>query len=794
MDKDSSNAPRSGSISVLRWLVLVLGAIVLFVAGLLVALQALKQTARLGLSQGAAAALGILIVFATSLGFMLIGWGIWRLCRLGRLLVTMLTWRNARRALVGFAIIATLTAVFYAEENWRGRRAWESCKRELEAKGANFEWSAYTPTPIPDEQNIFKAPKMADWFVAKSWTTKGRWETSALTKRLGATSPSEFLHRADPVAEVTVVVPRDAAAAPAADVLLDYSGHLLSLATSDNSTRTSEKIPIIRIEDVSLSATCTNLARQMGLKLIFDPKVLAGWQDASGNSLEPTISMRWENVSAREALMDLLENHRLTLVEDPQTGSARVVPLNASGPLAILQPAAEERLQTLLQEALDRSVPVNAVPEMSDVRPRKFIAGPLPEIKTLRLTVFADRVPRAVEVEGFLPHSVKLGGRIGWRAVATGSNTFNLHFIEETYYSAAEFLAWSDQFAPEFETIREALRRPLAQISGDYQRPFSLPIPDFVCLRNLAQLLAERAQCYLLLGRPEQALGELTLLHDLHKLLDGKPTLLVAAMINVAITGLYTSIIADGFSLHAWREPELLALQKQLAEINLPPIVLAALRTEGAATSQTLLNLKPAEVIELFRFDQAKSSPWAKFTDPTYLLLKVAPRGWAYQNLVRAATLGQEVNFGTFDPQTGLVHPGKVAAGGQALEDAMKHWSPYTILARVALPNFSRAMQTAARNQTFVNEALIVCALERHRAARGEFPESLAALVPSFAETFPRDLFGGQPFHYRREPGAGFTLYSVGWNETDDGGRAATTTGPAVDYMKGDWVWQTPLK
>ena len=124
----------------------------------------------------------------------------------------------------------------------------------------------------------------------------------------------------------------------------------------------------------------------------------------------------------------------------------------------------------------------------------------------------------------------------------------------------------------------------------------------------------------------------------------------------------------------------------------------------------------------------------------------------------------------------------------------MKHWSPYTILARVALPNFSRAMQTTARNQTFVNEAFIVCALERHRAARGEFPESLDALVPAFADAFPRDLIGGQPFHYRREAGGGFTLYSIGWNETDDGAQATTTSGPGADFSKGDWVWQTPLK
>ena len=41
---------------------------------------------------------------------------------------------------------------------------------------------------------------------------------------------------------------------------------------------------------------------------------------------------------------------------------------------------------------------------------------------------------------------------------------------------------------------------------------------------------------------------------------------------------------------------------------------------------------------------------------------------------------------------------------------------------------------------------------------------------------------------YRRMGDGKFLLYSVGWNETDDGGTAS-------DKMdQGDWVWQYPVK
>ena len=91
--------------------------------------------------------------------------------------------------------------------------------------------------------------------------------------------------------------------------------------------------------------------------------------------------------------------------------------------------------------------------------------------------------------------------------------------------------------------------------------------------RQFLKSLAQRAQCYLLLGQPDKALQELTLLNDLRRLMEGAPTgkpmTLVAVMINVAVTGLYAETIADGFRLHAWQEPQMVALQKQLKQINL---------------------------------------------------------------------------------------------------------------------------------------------------------------------------------------------------------------------------------
>src|SRR4051812_36955761 len=135
-----------------------------------------------------------------------------------------------------------------------------------------------------------------------------------------------------------------------------------------------------------------------------------------------------------------------------------------------------------------------------------------------------------------------------------------------TEADARAFLAWSDQLQPQFDLIRDALKRPYARMEGDYSPGITMTIPNFVVIREVARKLAQRSDCYLILHQPDKAVGELALIHDLRHLLeaapDGKPMTLVAAMINVAVAGLYVDAIGNGFQLHAWREEDLADLEK----------------------------------------------------------------------------------------------------------------------------------------------------------------------------------------------------------------------------------------
>jgi hypothetical protein len=589
-------------------------------------------------------------------------------------------WRNVRRLLIGLAILATLIAIFYAEEDWRGKRDWENCKRELEAKGMVLDWEKFIPPPVPDDQNFFTA------------------STNILLRFHKAQTPAQ-----------------SDAAAQLSWLRLPPLG--------------SNSFPVL---DTAKSK----------------PLVVA----------------------------------ELTVL--PPTGAA-LQSANDSLIIKLDDPAARERVRGLIQTTIGQSINGAAGFQFSELQ--------LSNIQPARIFVQTETPPSISDLESLIPSDTVTNiGRL--RVAATiDKNIFQVLLTGVRITSAADYLKWSDQFEPAFDEIREALKRPYAFIPGDYSRPFYEPIPNFVAMRSVAQTLAQRTQCEFLLGEPDKALRELTLMHDMCRILElppnGKPINLVEAMINVSLSGLYASTIADGLQRHAWQEPQLATLQEQLKKVNVVPLVLEAFRTEPAAVCRAYETAPPPK---LFSMMSMKIN---------YRLLSI-PRGWIYQNMVNIAVLEQKPLSG-FDLANNTVSPRLFDDANRDINNFIAHKSPYRFLVAIAIPNYVKALQTTAFNQTLVNEGQIVCALEHYRLAHGEYPETLDALVPQFIEKLPHDIIGGQPLHYRRmDPpsqsfgaaGGKFLLYSIGWNETDDGGQVASKPDGSEDREKGDWVWRYPLK
>ena len=583
-------------------------------------------------------------------------------------------------------MLVTLIAILYAEEDWRGKRAWENCKRELEAKGAVLDWNAYIPPPVPDDQNFFTAsPKITASFIKARSDAEGE-----LATRLG----------------------------------------------------------------IHLGPNGTNFFP------IFDNR--------KGKPV----------VVARLAVL---------------TPDAKLEPANTNFIFKLNDPAASEQVGKLIQKTVGQSANGSQGFQFSEMQ--------LSNLVPAQVFVEADSVPSISDLKNFIPADTATNiGHLQIEATID-KGVFQVVLTDVHITSAADYLKWSGQYESDFNEIRAALKRPYAIIPGDYSVPYLMPIPNFVTMRALAQTLAQRAQCDFLLGKPDDALHEVTLIHDVCRILEkpptGKPETLVEAMINVAISGLYVSTIGDGFKLNAWGEPQIAILQKQLKETELAPYVVAALEAEQASSSHTLENTPASKIGELFNMSvvsvaSGKNKPgiWKKISNPMYLYFKFCPRGWIYQNMVNSVSLVELAYADGVDLKQDTISPSLFDKAMHDVSRSLDRKTTFNIWAQIAIPNFVKVWQTTAYNQTLVNEAQIACALERYHLAHGDYPETLDTLAPQFIAQLPHDIINGQPLHYRRTEHGKFLLYSVGWNETDDGGLPGTLS----DVKNGDWVWQYPGK
>src|SRR5439155_24933173 len=104
-----------------------------------------------------------------------------------------------RRISILLAWIVTLVVLFYAEEDWRGSRAWNQYRQALGATGAQLDLAAFIPKPVPDEQNFAATPFVQSWFLKENRPDSGKaWSNddySRAAARVSDSPASERGHR-----------------------------------------------------------------------------------------------------------------------------------------------------------------------------------------------------------------------------------------------------------------------------------------------------------------------------------------------------------------------------------------------------------------------------------------------------------------------------------------------------------------------------------------------------------------------------------------------------------------------
>jgi hypothetical protein len=362
---------------------------------------------------------------------------------------------------------------------------------------------------------------------------------------------------------------------------------------------------------------------------------------------------------------------------------------------------------------------------------------------------------------------------------------------------AADVLLALSKYDSTIEELRIASRLPESRfpLNYDSEYPGAILLPQLAALKRCSQVLQLRAIAELQNGQPDKALDDVKLLLRLTDAIRTEP-FLISHLVRIAMWQITLQPVYEGLAEHRWSDEQLVALDAELAKLDFLADYPFAMRGE--------LGFLSASTDSLMRHRQ---DLWMVSSEDGVSLIPhciypLIPTGWFYQNQLNCARMVVKYYVPLADVNRETVSPASVRYADEALRAEAKKTTPYNILKKTLLPWLGKTVEKFAHAQSSVDLARTAIALERCRLARGEYPESLDALAPQFIARVPHDVIGGQPLKYRRTQDGQFVLYSIGWNETDDGGVAGNQksrdrtdeNSSTVDISQGDWVWRYPAK
>ena len=312
-----------------------------------------------------------------------------------------------------------------------------------------------------------------------------------------------------------------------------------------------------------------------------------------------------------------------------------------------------------------------------------------------------------------------------------------------------------------FSMIDEALSRPGMQLPSP-----GLDDPLIVELPELAQLLDSRALFAAESGDLDlafRAAHQIVALGERVAIAEG--VTLIAAMIGARIQELGFARMRSLLEVPGAHAPRVSTWLDALGDRPIPAAARARVWSgeyEAFKTRFTTGMQKQREELPPF----LRGSPSGYFYQPNRTMALIADRFRRYRD--SASSCGEEL------------------ASGEGARDEMEpidYVRPNAvgeILARVASPNYQRALEQFCALEVRRQGTRGVMALRAYRLDHGGYPETLDALVPGYLARLPADPFNGATLRYSPRKKR---LWSVGRDRIDTGGAPPATKDAALDEI-----------
>lgn len=341
-------------------------------------------------------------------------------------------------------------------------------------------------------------------------------------------------------------------------------------------------------------------------------------------------------------------------------------------------------------------------------------------------------------------------------------------WTEDDFRRLSEFLGPHEDLLDEIRRLAR-LGKPVYRV--DLSKGYVTELPHPPPLRNMARLLSRDAAVRIHAGDLDGAMEDYRAIIGLSETLVEEP-IIISQLVRFAMTGIMFESVGSLLPPGQVSPGEARAFVEETAELYHREALVNAFLTEGAFGIDIMDRLRDGTSY----FDPSGSSP-PEVRGVLGLLYRTpiiggvildADQGNFAEYIERLSEAAENPYYGS-------------ATELEAIEAETQDLSFLSHNTQIIVPALTRVQIAQARNEAQIDLMRMGLSLEAYYAETGSYPESLNAIAGDLGGTVPVDPFTGESYVYRPEGGA-FTLYSVGQNQQDDGGR--------FDYREGDIVWR----
>ena len=337
-------------------------------------------------------------------------------------------------------------------------------------------------------------------------------------------------------------------------------------------------------------------------------------------------------------------------------------------------------------------------------------------------------------------------------------------------------ISWENAFfESDLAQIAEDLKRPYCRFDIQYQDGFEAQLPHLSTIKNIAYLFSIRAGEKLIKKDTVGAMQDTLNVIQLGEQLRLEP-FIISQLVRISILEMSLQTFWEGQVNDQWSTKQLILFQEKLKDIDLLKGIELALILERNITNQWFTNIT----------QEKKGSE--ELADMLGLNLNFATRYFLYNNQYQINKIITEDILSIIDISNHKVSANQIKIAEKKILQLKDSFIPsqYAITLML-LPNCKIMMLKISQAQTALNQAYIVAALERYRLKNNKYPKKLNKLQPDYISKIPGDLFHEKDLIYQSNHDSSFTLYSIGFNEKDDGGKFFIKNNFNSD--KGDWPW-----